>query len=65
MECNCKWTEVVLAIIVIVFSVLVSTSWSKWIVFIAAVVLLFHAFGCKNCATCMPEAKKSIAKKKK
>ena len=48
MGCNCKVTESILAILIIVFS-LWMTPWSQWIVVIAGVVLLIHSFTCKNC----------------
>ncbi len=48
MACNCKVTESILAILIIVFA-LWMTPWSQWIVVIAGVVLLIHSFACKNC----------------
>ncbi len=49
MGCNCKVTESILAILIIVFA-LWMTPWSQWIVVIAGVVLLIHSFACKSCA---------------
>ncbi len=46
--CNCKMTEAIIAILVIVFALWV-TPWSQWIVVIAAAVLLIHSFACKSC----------------
>jgi phosphatidylglycerophosphate synthase len=54
MECNCKWTETILALVIIVFAFW-EVTYSMWIIIIAAVLLLIHAFRCKNCGTCMPE----------
>ena len=68
MGCNCKWTEAVIGIVIIVFA------WwqvgaSQWIVTIAAALLILHSFSCGNCGickTCMPEGKsKSKSKKRK
>jgi hypothetical protein len=68
MGCNCKWTEIVLAIVILVFVFWVTTA-SQWIVAIAAILLLIHALMCKNCAMCstgaMPMKAKSGGKKKK
>ncbi len=45
----CKsWCEAILAIIILVFA-LWETTYSQWIVVIAAVVLLIHSFMCKKC----------------
>ena len=45
----CKsWCELIVAIVIIVFS-LWQTAWSNWIIIIAAVVLLIHSFTCKSC----------------
>jgi len=51
MEYNCQWTEIILAILVIIFALwpgLIGAVYSKWIVVIAAVVLVIHALGCKS-----------------
>jgi len=61
MNCDCRWTEGILAVILIVFSIIVNVAWSKWVVFAAGVILLLHAFFCKNCGACkheMPKGKK-------
>jgi len=64
MQCNCRWTEIILAIVIVIFS-LVKTAASKWLLFAAGIILFLHALICKNCGTsCMPE-KKPVAKKKK
>jgi len=60
--CNCRWTETIVAVLIIVFSVIVKTSWSMWVVFVLGLVLLIHAFSCKNCGARMTE--KSIPKPK-
>lgn len=55
MGCNCRWCETILALIILVFALFVNASWGEWVVIIAAVLLLIHAWSCKNCGTCMPE----------
>ena len=63
MNHNCKWCEVVLLLLIVIW-----TFWtnlfglsSKWVVIIAAVILLIHGLGCKTCHVDM----KSKPKKKK
>ncbi len=51
MNCNCKWVETVLAILIIVFAFW-ETSFSTWGIVIAAVLLLIHGWTCKNCGMC-------------
>lgn len=49
----CKsWCEAIIAIVILVFAlwpILVGAEISKWIIVIAAVVLLIHSFTCKKC----------------
>lgn len=45
---NCKATETVLALVILVFA-LWQTTFSKWVIVVAAILLLLHAFSCKNC----------------
>ena len=68
MNCNCKYTETILGIVILVFVWV--DFYSKWIITIAAALLIIHALTCKNCGacqTCMPDAKstKPVKKKKK
>jgi hypothetical protein len=51
MNCNCTWTNTILAIIIIVFAFWV-TAWSQWVVVIAAALILIHAWMHKNCQSC-------------
>ncbi len=45
----CKsWCELLIAIVVIIFA-LWETTYSKWILVIAGIVLLIHSFTCKKC----------------
>lgn len=63
--CNCKITEIILSIVVILFA-FVNAAYAKWIVVIAAVLLLIHAFTCRNLAACAAgQAPAMPAKKKK
>lgn len=65
MGCNCRTTELILAIVIIVFALWV-TAWSQWVIVIAAVLLLIHSHSCKNCKTCPPmPALKSSGKSRK
>ena len=68
-NCNCKWTEIVLALVILVFAMwptlVFSAMASKWIVVIAALVLLLHGLFHHKCScdNCMP--KTTPAKKKR
>jgi hypothetical protein len=62
MGCNCKWCETVLAIVIIVFAFWETVA-SQWIVVIAAILLLIHAWSCKNCA--MPASSSGKKKSKR
>ena len=65
MSCKCNWVEAVLAIIIILFTYMAKAS-SKWVVIIAALLLLLHALMCKKCQMCekMVESKSSKRKRK-
>ena len=68
MNCNCKWCEAVIAVIILLFAYWptlfgVSAMTSKWIVVIAAIVLLIHSFVCKRCMMC--DDHKMSSKKKR
>ena len=65
MGCNCKWTEVVLGVIIILFAVVFNVSWGEYIVVIAAALLVIHAFSCGNCGSCASPAPKAKSKKRK
>jgi len=49
----CKsWCELILGIIILVFAYwpdLVGVGYGKWVVIIAAVILIIHSFTCKSC----------------
>jgi hypothetical protein len=45
----CKsWCEVILGLIILVFT-FVEQDWAKWVVAVAAVMLIIHSFTCKAC----------------
>ena len=59
MNCNCRWTEIVLAIVILVFVIwptqIFSATVSWWLVVIAAAILLLHSIfhhkcGCDMCS---------------
>lgn len=70
MECNCKWTEVIIAAVILIWVIWPNmlTLSSYWVVIVAAVALVLHAFTCSKCNacnTCEPEGMKMSAKPKK
>jgi len=60
MNCNCKWTNAVLSLIIIIFAVWTPVTWAKWIVVIAAVLLFLYSLRCfGSCETAeKPKSKK-------
>lgn len=61
----CKsWCDFILAVIILVFS-FVTWAYSKWIIVIAAILLLIHSFGCKKCFVGMGMAAKGQMAKRK
>lgn len=66
MFCKCNWYEAILTIVIIAFSFMRAAS-AKWVVVIAAVLLLIHALSCNKCGMCEgmnADAKKSYSSKK-
>lgn len=50
---NCKWTHGVLGLAILVVTLwpnLIGAMASKWVVIIAALIVLVHACACKNCS---------------
>ncbi len=46
----CKsWCELIIAVVVIVFSLWQIPNVSQWILLVAGVLLLIHSFTCKTC----------------
>jgi len=48
MGCNCKHTQIIIGIVILVFTFWI-VAWSQWIVAIAAILLILHALKCKAC----------------
>lgn len=66
MGCNCKWTEIIIAIVVficVMWPNFLGAVASKWVAGIAAIALFIHALMCKNCGKCMPEMKSMPSRK--
>lgn len=64
MSCNCRWTEGVLALIILIVTIW-EFSASMWITIVAAAILLLHSLfhhRC-GCAMCSGEMKSMPAKK--
>jgi len=66
MNCNCKYPEIILGIVILGFVLWESTvSWlpSKWIIVGASALLILHALFCKHCSTsCGSEESKLVSK---
>ncbi len=61
MGCNCKHVEIILGLIIVIFSFV--NFYSQWVIVIAAAALILHALKCGNCGSCdMPEGKKNKKK---
>lgn len=46
---NCKWMEVILALLVIVFTFWSNWAYASWVVGISAILIVLHAFMCQSC----------------
>ncbi|MFH1308001.1 MAG: hypothetical protein ABIH72_04070 [archaeon] len=63
--CNYKVIEIVLGLVVLVFA-LWETTYSKWLIVIAGVLLILHALICKECKVPAAAAPvKKVTRKKK
>ena len=58
--CGSKWWGVILALVVIIFTLWTPAMWTKWLVVAAGIIMLLHAFG-----FCGGEKVKPKGKKKK
>ena len=63
MKCNCTWINVLLSLIIIVFSLFgngIGWSTSKWVIFVAGIFMFIHALKCSgSCETPVkPKSKK-------
>lgn len=57
----CKsWCEVVLGAIILVFAFL-NSSYSNWVIIVAAIILILHSFTCDKCFM-KSEMPKKVAK---
>ena len=66
MNCNCKWCTTIIGIVILVFAFLEGvTGLNMWIIVIAAILLIIHAFKCKNCGICAPEMATKPDKKRR
>ena len=69
MNCNCMWTELVLAVLILVFAIwptqIFSSVVSGWIIVAAALFLVIHSLICKKCGGVCAGMIKSKSKKKK
>jgi len=61
-NCNCKVTELIVGVVILVFA-LWQTSFSQWIIVIAAALLILHSFTCKNCG--VPASSMASSRKKR
>jgi len=69
MGCNCKWLEIVIAVVILVVTIwpgIIGATGSWWVTIIAAALLLIHALKCGCRGMCGPgAAPKASGKKKK
>jgi len=69
MGCNCSLTEKIIGVVIIVLAIwpnVIGATNSKWVIVVAAAVLIIHAFKCSACN--MPagsDMKKPLKKKKR
>ena len=57
MTVNCKYVEIFLGVVIIVFA-LWQVGASQWIIIIAAALLVLHALTCKTCNVNVLSSKK-------
>jgi len=62
---NCKWIQIVIGLVVVIFTLWPQGTWSKWLVVIAGALIVVHASSCKKCGVCAPEAGKGKKKRKR
>ena len=52
MNCNCKWTQTILGLLillVVIWPGIFSAVVNKWILIVVAILLVLHSFCCKSC----------------
>ncbi len=67
MSCNCKSCEAIIAVIIGVLAIwpnLLGAVNSRWVIIIAAIVLLVHSFACKHCMMCKQHSGSAMKKKR-
>ncbi len=62
---NCRFVEVVLGIVVIVFAFLPEFIYSKWVLVAAGILLLLHSATCSACGISIPEDLLSSKRRRK
>ncbi|MDP4039058.1 MAG: hypothetical protein Q8P57_00545 [Candidatus Pacearchaeota archaeon] len=65
----CKsWCELIIGVIILIF-VFVETQYSRWVIIIAAILLIIHSLACKKCfggsSMAMSSGSNSKSKKRK
>ncbi len=61
--CNCKATEIVVALVILAASFIV-IPYAQWVIVVAAAVLLIHGLRCKDIACCKTDAKPKAKRKR-
>ena len=63
MGCNCKLTEIIIGVVIIVFTWWqIGASISQWIVTIVVALLILRALKCENCGVKVSSIKKKRGK---
>lgn len=68
MHCNCKWTETVLGLVILIITIwpnLLGVSATWWVTLIAAILLVLHAWSCGCCGMCAHSQMPRSAKKRR
>ncbi len=48
--CDCdKWWGIILGLVIVVFTLWTPAVWVKWLVVVAGIIIILHAFGCCKC----------------
>ena len=63
--CDFKWWDLLVAFVIIVFTLWTPGSWAKWLVVLAGVFMLYHAFRKSSCCETEAPVKGKATKKKK
>lgn len=63
---GCKSIQILLLVIIAIFSLFgpfIGWMVSKWVIFVAAIILIVHGLSCKKCSCKEPMAKKKSRKR--